>query len=249
MKWTVSKALATGSKKGVWRVGEHTIKGHPPVTVHLRKSARARRISLRVSQLDGKVTLTHPARVSEGEALDFAYSRVEWLRGHITGIPVAVPVRMGAAVPVEGRSRVVVPGAGRKVVLDESEIKIPGDPASTARRVESFLKAHARNRLAVASDLYARRLGKTFNRISIRDTRSRWGSCSSRGTLMYSWRLIMAPPEVLQYVAAHEVAHLAEMNHSHAYWDGLLRIHGPYQAPRRWLRENGNALHRYQFKA
>lgn len=194
------------------------------------------------------MTLTHPARVSEGEALEFAYSRAEWLRRHVTGIPAAVPVRMGAAIPVEGRSRVIVPGAGRRVVLNEGEIKIPGDPATTARRVESFLKALARDHLAAASDHYAKQLGKTFDRISIRDTRSRWGSCSSRGTLMYSWRLIMAPPEVLRYVAAHEVAHLAEMNHSKAYWDGLQRIHGPYETPRRWLRENGNALHRYQFK-
>ena len=125
---------------------------------------------------------------------------------------------------------------------------VPGDPATTARRVESFLKALARDHLAAASDYYAERLDRTFERISMRDTRSRWGSCSSRGTLMYSWRLIMAPPEVLRYVAAHEVAHLAEMNHSQAYWDGLLRIHGPYETPRRWLRENGNALHRYQFQ-
>jgi predicted metal-dependent hydrolase len=105
----------------------------------------------------------------------------------------------------------------------------------------------ARVRLVGASDAYSERLGKSYARISIRDTRSRWGSCSSSGTLMYSWRLIMAPDVVLDYVAAHEVAHLAEMNHSAAYWDGVQRIFGDYKPARRWLKKEGNMLHRYRF--
>ncbi len=245
----MSKALAETGETGAFRVGIHIIDGVPPVTVYLRSSAQARRISLRVSRLDGKVTLTHPVRVSEHEALEFAYSRAEWLRGHVTDVPETVEVTLGAVLPVEGRERQLVSGSGRRVALHGSEITIPGAPETAGRRLESFLKAMARDRLAAASDVYAARLGRTFARISLRDTRSRWGSCSSRGTLMYSWRLIMAPPEVLQYVAAHEVAHLAEMNHSKAYWDGLLGIHGPYDAPRRWLRDHGGALHRYRFKA
>ena len=230
-------------------MGEYIIKGDPPVTVFLRQSTRARRISLRVSRLDGKVTLTHPAHVPEREALEFAHSRANWLRGHLGAVPDAIPIALGASLPVEGRSRQLVAGRGRAVLLGADEIAVPGPDSTVAKRVESFLKLMARDQLAEASDRYAASLGRTFQRISLRDTRSRWGSCSSRGTLMYSWRLIMAPPDVLQYVAAHEVAHLAEMNHSKSYWDGLMRIHGPYDAPRRWLREHGGTLHRYQFKA
>ena len=108
-------------------------------------------------------------------------------------------------------------------------------------------KGGARDRLAGACDDYAALLGKPYARITLRDTRSRWGSCTSDGRLMFSWRLIMTPPEVLDYVAAHEVAHLAQMNHSPAFWAEVTRIYGDYQAPRQWLRDHGGGLHRYRF--
>ncbi len=228
-------------------MGEHIIPGNPPIRIHLRQSARARRISLRVSRLDGKVTLTHPAGTPASEALDFARSRTDWLRGHVQDVPDTVVVGLGVDILVEGTLRRVVEHSGRAVVLGDRTIAVPGSAQQVPRRLASYFKTLARDRLAAASDHYADRLGKSFARISMRDTRSRWGSCSSRGTLMYSWRLIMAPPEVLRYVAAHEVAHLAEMNHSAAYWAGLERIHGPYDAPRRWLREHGGDLHRFRF--
>lgn len=230
-------------------MSEYVIQGDPPVRVHLRRSARARRISLRVSRLDGKVTLTHPASVPAGEALDFAHERADWLRGHVTDVPLSVRVGIGTELPIEGQLRRVVQTQGRRIELAPFEIAVPGSPETVGKRLESYLKTLARDRLAAASDDYAARLGKSFQRISLRDTRSRWGSCSSRGTLMYSWRLVMAPPEVLRYVAAHEVAHLAQMNHSRAYWDGLLRIHGPFDIQRRWLHEQGGDLHRFQFTA
>ena len=128
-----------------------------------------------------------------------------------------------------------------------SEIAVPGALERVGARLLGHLKQIARARLAEACDDYAERLGKPYAKISIRDTRSRWGSCTSAGTLMFSWRLIMAPPEVLDYVAAHEVAHLAEMNHSRAFWAQVERIYGDHKAPRRWLRTQGNDLHRYRF--
>ncbi|RMD90830.1 MAG: M48 family peptidase, partial [Alphaproteobacteria bacterium] len=107
----------------------------------------------------------------------------------------------------------------------------------------------AREALAAACDRHAARLGRRYGRLSLRDTRSRWGSCSAEGNLNFSWRLVMAPPEVLDYVAAHEVAHLAEMNHSPAFWALVERLFPAHEAPRRWLRENGASLHRYRFDA
>ncbi|MCM2561758.1 M48 family metallopeptidase [Lutimaribacter sp. EGI FJ00015] len=226
---------------------QHVLPGNPPVAVLLRKSARARRISLRVSQLDGRVTLTCPKGVSEREALDFAQSKAEWLRQTLAGHAAPVRVAQGISLPVQGRMRQVVPVAGRAVNLAGDTLQVPGPTERMGARVQGFLKQRARDRLAAASDGYAAVLGRPYARLTLRDTRSRWGSCTGDGGLMFSWRLIMAPDHVLDYVAAHEVAHLAEMNHSAAFWAVVGRLYGPHDAPRRWLRENGSGLHRYRF--
>ena len=104
-----------------------------------------------------------------------------------------------------------------------------------------------RDRILVPEATAPARLGRGYTRITLRDTRSRWGSCTSDGALMFSWRLILAAPEVLSYVAAHEVAHLAEMNHSPAFWRTVERLYGDYRPPRAWLRAEGGGLHRYRF--
>jgi len=221
--------------------------GDPPIPLILRRSARAKRISLRISQLDGRVTLTMPKRLAAREALDFARSKEDWIRKHLAARGADVDVALGAQVPVGGHMLRVVPGIGRAVQLGTDEIAVPGPADRVGAKLGAYLREVARDRLAAACDDYAARLGKRYNRITMRDTRSRWGSCTSDGGLMFSWRLIMSPPEVLDYVAAHEVAHLAEMNHSPAFWAGVERIYGPYNAPRKWLRTHGNDLHRYKF--
>ncbi|GAA6180341.1 SprT family zinc-dependent metalloprotease [Shimia sp. NS0008-38b] len=228
---------------------QHIIPGSPPIVVMVRHSKQARRISLRVSRLDGKVTLTVPRGVSDREAMGFASEKQSWLRRQLQQQPELVTVAQGAVVPVAGRERRVVAGAGRSVVLGQDEIAVPGKPEHTARRVQGFLKELARHRLSEAVDHYAARLGTMPTRLTLRDTRSRWGSCSSAGALMFSWRLVMARPEVLDYVAAHEVAHLKEMNHSQAFWDVVTGLYGPYEAERGWLRTDGQQLHRYRFEA
>jgi predicted metal-dependent hydrolase len=227
---------------------QHIIPGIPPVTVVLRQSARARRISLRVSRLDGKVTLTVPRGISAKEALGFAEEKQDWLRRQLAQQPEQIVVTPGAVVPVAGRERLVVAGAGRSVVLGQDEIAVPGRADLVGRKVQGFLKELARHRLVEAVDHYAAHLGKPYSRMTLRDTRSRWGSCSSAGALMFSWRLVMAAPDVLDYVAAHEVAHLKEMNHSQAFWDVVRTLYGSYDAPRRWLRTDGQVLHRYRFE-
>lgn len=227
----------------------HVLKGTPPIALLVRRSPRARRISLRVSRLDGRVTLTLPRAVTDREGLAFAQSRADWIRGHLADLVPPETVGAGTIIPVEGQDRRVVAGAGAAVRLLPDVIEAPLHRSSPERRVGAFLKALARDRLATAADHYAGRLGMGYNRLSLRDTRSRWGSCSARGALSFSWRLILAPPEVLRYVAAHEVAHLAEMNHSARFWARVEDIHGPYAAPRDWLRARGETLHRYRFDA
>ncbi len=226
---------------------ETVLPGSPPIALLLRRSARAKRITLRISQLDGRVTLTMPTRLAEREAVAFARSKEPWIREHLEARGDDQTVRLGSEVPVGGRLLQVVPGKGRSVRIGQDEIAVPGPEGRIGARLGAYLKEVARDRLAGACDDYAARLGRSYTRITMRDTRSRWGSCTSDGGLMFSWRLIMAPPAVLDYVAAHEVAHLAEMNHSPAFWSGVERIYGPYKEPRGWLRTHGNALHRYKF--
>ncbi|KIN65419.1 Zinc metalloprotease [Sulfitobacter noctilucae] len=213
----------------------------------MRRSARARRITLRISQLDGRVTLTLPKRLAEREALAFARSKEQWIRDHLAARGQDESVGLGSDVPVGGKLLRVVRGTGRSVQIGQDEIAVPGREDRVGAKLGAYLKEIARDRLAGACDDYAAALGRPYNRITLRDTRSRWGSCTSDGALMFSWRLIMTPPEVLHYVAAHEVAHLAEMNHSPAFWAGVERIYGPYKEPRGWLRTEGNSLHRYKF--
>ncbi len=227
-------------------MAKHHLPGSPPVPVVLRRSGRARRISLRVSQLDGRVTLTLPPGVPEAEALAFAASKSDWVRGHLNGRAGDVAVAPGACLPVEGQTRRIEAGPGRKVLLVPDRLVLPADRPGP--RAQAYLKELARDRLAAASDRHAARLGLPYSRLTLRDTRSRWGSCSSQGALMYSWRLILAPPEILDYVAAHEVAHLREMNHSAAFWAIVAQLYGPSDEARRWLRHQGSDLHRYRFE-
>ncbi len=229
-------------------MGQHLLPGNPPVALTLRKSGRARRLSLRVSGLDGQVTLTVPQGVSETEALGFARSKADWLRRTLAAQPSGVTIAPGVMLPVEGKMCEVVPGPGRQVRLGAGRVLVPGAEDTLAPRLRAWLRARARDRLAAASDHHAERLGLGYSRLALRDTRSRWGSCSAQGALSYSWRLILAPPEVLDYVAAHEVAHLAEMNHSPAFWAVVARLLPGYGAPRAWLRREGAALHRYRFE-
>lgn len=221
--------------------------GNPPIAVDLRRSARARRLSLRVSRLDGKVSLTLPQRTPEREAIAFLRAREDWVRQHLDQIAPPVVARIGAAVPFQGRSVQIVAGPVKRATLRDGALLVPSDPSQTGAKVQAFLRLQARDALADASDTYAAQVGRSFNRLSLRDTRSRWGSCSSKGVLMYSWRLIMAPPDVLNYVAAHEVAHLVEMNHSSAFWDVVAGLMPDYAVHRAWLRQEGQLLHQVQF--
>ncbi|MCJ8138821.1 M48 family metallopeptidase [Falsirhodobacter halotolerans] len=221
------------------------VPGLPDVPLILRRSARARRFSLRVSRLDGRVTLSVPARAKVAEALAFAGRHADWLRGVMDDLPAGQPVTWGTALPVEGRARIVTSATGR-VRVEGDALCVPG-PAP-GPRVQGWLRGLARDRLATACDRHAATIGLRYTRLTLRDTRSRWGSCTADGALMFSWRLILAPPEVLDYVAAHEVAHLDQMNHSPAFWAVVARLCPDYAPRRAWLRgPGGEGLHAWRF--
>ena len=219
--------------------------GDPPVSLRIRRSARARRLSLSVSRLDGRVTLTLPARVALKGAMAFVHERRGWIDKALEGAVAPVAVVPGVLLPVEGRLLAVQAAPVRSARIEGGALLVPAarpGPAALA-----FLRNLARQRLAVRVAVHAAALGRTAGTLTLRDTRSRWGSCTARGDLMFNWRLILAPPEVLDYVAAHEVAHLAQMNHSPAFWAEVARLFPGHLAARRWLKTQGTALHRYRF--
>jgi predicted metal-dependent hydrolase len=220
--------------------------GDPPITVHLRKNSRAKRYSLRISNKDGKISLTLPRWSNLNEAMAFARDQEGWMRKHLAKQLQPIDVRFGETILLDGIAHEIAHGQGRSVVVDGGVIYIPGRDEQLVPKLRAYFKTLARERLVPASEHYAGLLGRSIGRVTLRDTRSRWGSCTSDGHLMYSWRLVMAPRAVQNYVAAHEACHLIEMNHSDAYWALVAQVSPNYKADRNWLKVHGALLHQYQ---
>ncbi len=218
------------------------------IAVTLRRSTRARRLTLRVSRSDGAVVLTMPARMNEAEALQFARSKADWLRRTRAAMPGPQVVAHGVLLPVEGRLLRVMPAAVRAVRAEGDRLLVP-QTRLPGPVLAGWLKHLALSRIMPHADRHAAALGRPVRAIRLRDTRSRWGSCTYDGRLMFSWRLAMAPPEVLDYVVAHEVAHLAHLDHSPAFWAAVARLMPDYAPHRLWLRQHGNGLQAWQFRS
>lgn len=221
--------------------------GDPAIEVRLRRSARARRMVLRVAQAERAPTLILPLHVPVAQARAFLGDQEGWLRRHLAARPLRAPVGEGTVLPFADRTLTVQGAAGRAVVLREGVLGVPGPSDRHGARVGAWLREEARRTCVAAVDRHAGTLGLRPGRISLRDPRSRWGSCTASGDLMFSWRLIMAPSAVLDYVVAHEVAHLAELNHSRRFWAVVGRLCPDYQTARDWLRRHGASLHTLDF--
>jgi predicted metal-dependent hydrolase len=220
--------------------------------VQLRRHAQARRYTLRIQAATREVVLTMPLRGSVREAKAFVEKHGHWIAVRLGRLPKAAPFVPGETIPLRGVPHRIVHRPGtRGTVWPEIDahgdrlLCVAGALPHVARRVGDFLKREARRDLAAASRQYAARLGVTARRITVRDQSSRWGSCSTAGALSYSWRLILAPPHVLDYLAAHEVAHLVEMNHSRRFWTLLGRLCPAMPQAKAWLDAHGADLHRY----
>jgi len=219
-------------------------------SVELRRHARARRYTLRVQAATRTVVLTMPLRGALREARTFAERNGGWIAARLKRLPQAIPFADGLELPLRGEPHVIVHRASRGTVWTETGdagalLCVAGNPEHLARRMRDFLKREAKRELEAASRRHAALLGVSIRRVSVRDQTSRWGSCTAAGVLSYSWRLILSPPYVLDYLAAHEVAHLVEMNHSRRFWRVVERICPDWRRAKAWLDAHGNALHRY----
>ena len=240
-------------KKEARRVHRELLKveGHA-VEVHVKLNPRARRLIVKVHPTSGEVSVIAPSKRALERALEFARGQMEWIARQLARVPVRVELKPGAHVPLRGEDHVIVRGEdGRSPVwLDAGEavIHVGGRAEHASRRLLDFLKRQARAELETRAVAYATRLGTRIRRITVRDTKSRWGSCSSTRSLSFSWRLILAPPFVLDYVVAHEVAHLIEMNHGPQFWRLVHELVGDVKRPQSWLHQHGASLHRYAAK-
>ncbi|HYM32466.1 MAG TPA: SprT family zinc-dependent metalloprotease [Candidatus Cybelea sp.] len=216
-----------------------------PLTVRI--SRRARRVSVRLNPVDAGVELVLPPRASLATGLRFAESQSSWIARRLAKIPPRLPFADGADVPILGVMHRIchVPGSRTTVRLEDGVILVGGRAEHLARRVRDWLRKEAQARLLVRAEAAAALVGRNVRRVRVREMKSRWGSCSANGALAFSWRLILAPEHVLDYVVAHEVAHLQEMNHGARFWAVVERLNPGLSGARAWLAANGNALHRY----
>jgi len=216
--------------------------------VALRLSARARRLSLRIDPAARAVELVLPPRFAAETAIGFVAAHRGWIAARLEALPPPLRLAEGATVPVFGAPHVIrrAFGGGAPVVaIGDGEIRVRGDPAHLPRRVRDHLRALARRELAARARIAAARIGRSVARVGVRDPKSRWGSCSSTGALSFSWRLVFAPEAVIDYVVAHEVAHLIEMNHGPRFWRLVASLVRDIDQPRAWLRRHRNELLSY----
>jgi predicted metal-dependent hydrolase len=226
--------------------GESALAVGAAVTV--RRSARARRISLRIDEAERAVLLVLPQGVPLRRGLQFLVAQRGWIATRLAGLPKRVPFVEGAVVPVLGvphRIRRALDPAAPAVAVADGEIRVLGDPADLPRRVRDHLIAAARAELTRRARDFAARIGHEVTRVGVRDPASRWGSCSAAGSLSFSWRLILAPEPVLDYVVVHEVAHLAEMNHGRHFWQLVESLAPGSAAPYAWLKRHRSRLLSY----
>jgi hypothetical protein len=216
-------------------------------SVRLRRNAQARRYTLRVQAATREVVLTIPPRGTLKEAKAFAERNGAWIAARLGRLPQPIPFADGVEIPVRGAPHRIVhrPDARGTAWIENDMLCVAGDARHLPRRIRDFLKREAKRDLEAASRRHAVALALAPRRVVIRDQTSRWGSCSSTGVLSYSWRLILAPPFVLDYLAAHEVAHLKEMNHSARFWRLVAQLDPQWQRAKAWLDANGTQLHRY----
>ncbi len=215
-----------------------------PLTVRL--SARARRMKVRV-EATRALTLILPSGVHPAEGIAFLKKEQDWILDKLGAVAPPVLFEPGAILPIFGKDHVIMhtPGKRGTVVRQDGKIQVCGDRAHLPRRFKDWAYKEIRQALTERVDAHTDHLKVRRGRLSIRDQKSRWGSCSSTGNLNFSWRLIFMPEEVVDYVAAHEVAHLVHLDHSPAFWRVTRSLCPHMKEAQAWLKKNGASVHRY----
>lgn len=229
------------------------------IVVALKRASTARRFTLRVRFAARDAVLTMPSRASLRDARAFAERHAAWIAARLNRLPATIPFTHGSIVPLRGVDHLLAHmperrGAVWREARDAADegagfaICVAGEADHMRRRVQDYLKREARNDLEGAVARHTQSLGLAPRGVGLRDPVSRWGSCSASGSLNFSWRLIMAPPFVLDYLAAHEVAHLIHLDHSPRFWALAHRLCPETDCAEGWLSVHGAHLHKYGAK-
>ncbi len=222
-----------------------------PLTI--KQNERATRITLRIEPGGKALNMTVPPGLMRREVDNFIDRHRGWLKTRLAKLVIDTDLSDGSIIPFRGEDhRIVLTGSLRGLteavtLADQKILKVSGLPEYTGRRIATFLKKQAKLDLEERARVHARSIGANIGSISFKDTRSRWGSCSSSGNLSFSWRIMMAPPLVIDYLAAHEVAHLKEMNHGPRFWALCQKLCPRMEEAKSWLKQNGSRLHAIDF--
>jgi len=217
-----------------------------PTAILWRRSTRARKISLRIDARSGRVIVTLPPRAAQAAGMALLHDNAAWVAARLARLPDPVLFADGITVPFNGLAHRIrhMPNNRGGAWLEAGELLVSGAPEFLARRVADFLRTEARRRLSALAIAKAAAAGLTPRHVIVKDTRTRWGSCTADGTLMFCWRLIMAPPHVQDYVAAHEVAHLRHMDHGRSFWALVAELTTNKRTAMDWLDAYGSSLMR-----
>lgn len=238
--------LLERSEKAASRYPFHEISPHLDIKI----SPRAKRMALRVETKDRTIKLVIPKRASINSAYEFALEHASWIKKSIAELPEKISFTHGTAIPVLGKERIININYNSTlkrttISLNGNEINVSTNKEDASSRIKRFLINTAKKELTTLAHEKAEMIDKTIQKVDVKDTVSRWGSCSHDGKISFSWRLIFAPIESLDYVVAHEVAHLAHLDHSPAFWKVCEALSKQYGKGSGWMRKNSAELMRY----
>ncbi|GJL84623.1 MAG: hypothetical protein DHS20C02_03980 [Micavibrio sp.] len=218
--------------------------------IQIKRSTRARRLALRVDFKDRVIYLVVPKRTALKKAYAFAHANSDWIDEQLENMPDAIPYEDGAVLPLFGQDTQldITYDSGLKrttIALINNQLVIRTNKEDPSGRIERFLRQMAKDKFAALSHEKAGIIGKKVAHVTVRDTKTRWGSCDENGRLSYCWRLIFAPYDAMDYIVAHEVAHLEHLDHSTAFWNVCRDLSDNYVDGYYWIHNNGCELMRY----
>lgn len=221
-----------------------------PPHIKVKHSKRAKRVALRLDPIERVFTLVVPKGMSMRRAAAFAEGNERWMQEKLAALAPRVLFDDGVIIPILGvRTEIKIHHEPdlkvTKVVLEDGVLHVRTNKDDPSSRIVRFLKSFVKEELEILSKEKAAKIGKNIASVSVRDTKSRWGSCSCDGNLSYSWRLIFASPEAFDYVVAHEVAHLEHLNHSEKFWDLCCELSDNFVEGKYWMDKHGPELMRY----